>query len=185
MDFYLPVKALSKVFKAKFKDEMNKANLLVDIPNEVWSLDWNVNSQPVGNSQHSIKYLSRYVFKVAISNSRIIKVQDRRVFFKYRKQRSNRWRTTSLEVFEFIRRFLQHVLPTGFMKIRHYGFMHPSSSVSLDQISARIELAYGFNVKMPDKEMQPLPPITCPDCGGTLSYLASILPSGLLLTASG
>ena len=185
LDYYLPVKALSKIYKAKFKAEMKKAQLLVDIPNKVWELDWNVNCQAVGNSEYSIKYLSRYVFKVAISNSRIIKVEDHKVFFKYRKPRSRRWRTSKLDVMEFIRRFLQHVLPTGFMKVRHYGFMHPSSSVPLSTISSLIELAYGFDVKTPSKEIEPLPPITCPDCGGRLRYRGSILPCKIAVAASG
>lgn len=185
IDFYLPVKALSKIYKAKFKDEMKKAMILDDIPEKAWDLHWNVNCQTVGNSEHSIKYLSRYVFKVAISNSRIIKVEDRKVFFKYRKPRSQRWRTTSLDIIEFMRRFLQHVLPTGFMKVRYYGFMHPSSSVPLNEISARIELAYGFDVKTPSRKIEPLPPITCPDCGGTLIYRGSILPCKVAFTASG
>lgn len=185
IDFYLPVKALSKIYKAKFKEKMKKAQLLDDIPNEVWNISWNVNCQTVGNSEYSIKYLSRYVFKVAISNSRIIKVEDRNVFFKYRKPRSNRWRTTKLDVMEFMRRFLQHVLPTGFMKVRHYGFMHPSSSVPLNSISSRIELAFGFDIKTPNGELEPLEPIVCPDCGGSLIYKGSILPCKTPVAASG
>lgn len=185
IDFYLPVKALSKVFKAKFKDEMKKAQLLDDIPNEVWDINWNVNCQAVGSSEHSIKYLSQYVFKVAISNSRIIKVEDRKVLFKYKKPRSQRWRTSKLDVMEFMRRFLQHVLPTGFMKVRYYGFMHPGSSIKLNEISALIELAYGFDIDTPNREIEPLPPITCPDCGGTLIYRGSILPHKIVVSASG
>jgi hypothetical protein len=183
IDFYLPVKALSKIFKAKFKNEMNKAQLLGSIPDLVWGLDWNVNCQAVGNSEHSIKYLSRYVFKVAISNSRIIKVEDRKVFFKYQKQRSQKWRTTNLDVMEFIRRFLQHILPTGFMKVRYYGFMHPNSSVGLNEISSLIELAYGFNIEIPNKEIEPLSPLYCPDCGGVIIYRGSFIP--LKIKASG
>ena len=183
IDFYLPVKALSKIFKAKFKTEMNKAQLLGSIPDEVWGLDWNVNCQAVGNSEHSIKYLSRYVFKVAISNSRIIKVEDRKVFFKYQKQRSQKWRTTNLDVMEFIRRFLQHILPTGFMKVRYYGFMHPSSSVGLNEISSLIELAYGFNIDIPNREIEPLSSLYCPDCGGFLTYRGSFIP--IKIKASG
>jgi len=83
-----------------------------------WNQDWIVNSQAVGAGSHSLEYLAPYVFKMAISNSRIIKVEDRKVFFKYRKPKSNRWRTMVLDVMEFMRRFLQHVLPTGFMKVR-------------------------------------------------------------------
>ncbi|NVM21885.1 MAG: transposase, partial [Desulfobacterales bacterium] len=68
---------------------------------------------------------------VAISNSRMINVEDRQVTFRYKKGKSARWRNMTLDVMEFIRRFLQHVLPTGFMKIRYFGFLHPGSSFSL------------------------------------------------------
>lgn len=71
IDFYLPVRALSKIFRAKFKDAMIKAGLFEHIPAEVWLQDWNVNCQAVGESQASLKYLAPYVFKVAISNHRM------------------------------------------------------------------------------------------------------------------
>ena len=64
------------------------------------------------------------VFKVAISNRRIVSLTDRTVTFTYRKPGSARPRTTHLDAIEFIRRFLQHVLPDGFMKVRHFGFMN-------------------------------------------------------------
>jgi len=86
---------------------------------------------------------------------------------------------------EFMRRFLQHVLPTGFMKVRHYGFMHSSCSVPLDEISSRIELAHGFDIKIPNREMEPVEPITCPDCGGSLKFMGSILPCNIVAVASG
>ena len=115
IDFILPVKAMSKIFKAKFRDIMKKSRLYPQIPSDVWNQKWVVNCQAIGAGEQSIKYLAPYVFKVAISNSRIVKVEDRRVFFKYRKNKSNRWRTMALDVMEFLRRFLQHVLPTGFI----------------------------------------------------------------------
>jgi len=103
LDFFLPVKAMSKIFKAKFRDEMSKSNLDANIPEEVWDQDWVVNCQAVGAGAHSVKYLAPYVFKVAISNSRIIKVENHKVFFKYKKPKSNRWRTMSLDVMELVR----------------------------------------------------------------------------------
>src|SRR3990170_4488338 len=168
IDFYLPVRALSIIFKAKFRDEMNQVGLFDQIPQEVWQIDWNVNSQAVGSSEASLKYLAPYVFKVAISNSRILKVEDRTVFFRYRKPHCHRLRTLALEVMEFIRRFLQHVLPVGFMKVRYYGFMNPNCRVSLDHISTLIELSYGFNVPLPSTDLEPWRPVTCSTCGGTL-----------------
>jgi hypothetical protein len=125
---------------------------------------------------HSVKYLAPYVFKVAISNSRILRVENRKVYFKYRKNRSNRWRTTALEVMEFLRRFLQHVLPAGFMKVRYYGFMNPGSSVSLQKVASLIELAFGFKLTRPKINIEPLKPFICSHCGGNLKYIASLLP---------
>jgi hypothetical protein len=180
IDFYLPVRALSQIFKAKFRDEMKQAGLFDQIPPEVWQIDWNVNSQAVGSSEASLKYLAPYVFRVAISNSRILKVENRTVFIRYRKPHGHRLRTLALEVMEFIRRFLQHVLPTGFMKIRYYGFMNPNCPVSLDHISTLIELAYGFNVALPKSDLEPWQPITCPTCGGTLRLRSLLLPSRVL-----
>jgi hypothetical protein len=181
IDFYLPVKALSLIFKAKFRDEMKKAGLFDQIPPEAWQIDWNVNSQAVGTSEASLKYLAPYVFRVAISNSRILKVENRTVFIRYRKPHSNRLRTLALEVMEFIRRFLQHVLPTGFMKVRYYGFLNPNCAVPLGRVSTLIQMAYGFQVALPKADIEPWQPITCPSCGGTLRLRSLLLPWKILL----
>ena len=113
---------------------------------------------------------------MAISDSRIIKVEEGKVYFRYKKQKSNRWRTMVLGVMEFIRRFLQHVLPSGFMKVRYYGFLSPTSNVTLDEVRARIELAYGFTVTTPKTEIEPLPPMSCKQCGFKLRYVFYVLP---------
>jgi hypothetical protein len=178
--FYLPVKAMSKIFKAKFKDIMKKNNLYQQIPSELWDKSFNVNCQAVGSSKASVKYLSPYVFKVAISNSRILKLEDRKVTFRYKKPKSQRWRTTTLEVMEFIRRFLQHVLPKGFMKIRYYGFMSSSCSVPHETITALIELSSGFTVVLPDTQLEPVPEPVCKDCGGSLKLLYFVLPHEMM-----
>jgi len=175
-DFYLPVKAMSIIFKAKFKDHMKKNNLYTQIPAQVWKQNFIVNSQAVGNSERSIKYLAPYVFKVAISDYRIVNVDNRRVSFKYKKSKSNRWRTMHLDAMEFMRRYLQHVLPTGFMKIRYFGFLNPNCRVPLKKISALIQLAFGFLIQVPATKIEPLKPITCSHCGGKLLYRYSILP---------
>ena len=180
IDFYLPVRALSPIFKAKFRDEMKQAGLFDQIPPEVWQINWNVNSQAVSSSEASLKYLAPYVFRVAISNSRILKVENHTVFIRYRKPHCHRLRTLALEVMEFIRRFLQHVLPTGFMKVRYYGFLNPNCRVPLDHIRTLIELAYGFHVALPKNDLEPWQPITCPTCGGTLKFHSFLLPSRVL-----
>ncbi len=175
-DFYLPVKALTKIYRAKFRDAMQAAGLLDQIDPLTWETGWNVNIQAVGSGQQTVRYLSHYVFKVAISDYRIDTVKNGMVTFRYRKTGSNRDRRITVSAFEFIRRYLQHVLPAGFMKIRYYGFMNANSSVSLDQIRALIELQSGFEVRT----QQPAEPVErslyCPDCGSKLIYQYSILP---------
>lgn len=174
-DFFVHVKPLSILFRAIFMKEMEKAGLKCQIPKAVWKKAWVVDSQTVGSAEASIRYLTPYVFRVAISNSRIVKVTGGLVYFKYRKKGSRQYKTTRLEVMEFIHRFLQHVLPSGFMKVRHYGFMNPNCAIPLDRIVKLIETCTGEvlpPVKLPVPTLQ-----YCPDCGGELVYLWSIIPT--------
>ena len=182
-DFFVHVKPLSILFRAIFMKEMEKAGLKCRIPVAVWKKKWVVNSQAVGSAGATIRYLAPYVFRVAISGSRIIKVEDRQVYFKYKKHGSQRWRTTRLEVMEFMRRFLQHVLPTGFMKVRHYGFMNPSCSIPIQAVVKLIENRTGETL-LPIKISSP-PQHYCPDCGGEMVRLWSIIPTPLQLGIAG
>jgi len=103
VSFFAPVRVLSTIFKAKLRDEFKRIGLLQDIDPHVWRENFIVNCQAMGTCQQSIRYLAPYVFKVAISNSRIIKVEDGKVWFRYRKSHSNRWRTMALDSMEFTR----------------------------------------------------------------------------------
>ena len=177
--FYLPVHALSKIFRAKFRDAMDAAGLLAQIPDSVWITDWNVNCQAVGSGHTTLKYLARYVFKVAISDSRIVRFDDNQVWFRYRKVHSNRMRTMALPILEFMRRFLTHVLPTGFMKVRYFGFVSPSFSIPIEELRARVELAHGFALHDAHTNIAPPAapaPLCCRHCGGRLRYQRIVLP---------
>jgi hypothetical protein len=176
--FYLPVHALSPIFRAKFRDAMAQAGVIGEIPAQVWSVDWNVNCQAVGEAAATLRYLARYVFQVAIAQRRILRVDPTQVHFHYRKPESNRVRTMTLPVMEFMRRFLQHVLPRGFVKVRYYGFLSPSFGLPLEEIRARIELAQGFARATPAQaiHLEPLLPMRCPHCGGELHYRRVIVP---------
>ena len=178
--FYLPVKALSKIYKAKFKTEMKKLGLIDQIESGVWVIDWIVNCQAVGNPEASLKYLAPYVFRVAISDNRILAVKDRKVTFCYRKTGSRRLRKTSLDVMGFISRFLQHVLPAGFMKVRHYGFMNANCAVSIHDLRNIVVACLKDISLLLRDETQSFANIGhgpfCSDCGGPLVYLFSIIP---------
>ena len=177
LDFYLPVKALSKIYRAKFRDAMKAEGLLHLIDPKAWQIDWNVNIQAVGSGKNTVKYLSLYVFKVGISDYRIEGFDNGRVTFRYRKTGSNRDRRITLSAEEFIRRYLQHVLPSGFMKVRRYGFANPNCSVSLDTVKGLIELSLGFEEGRFEPESVAVESVPkCPNCGGRLKYLHSVLP---------
>ncbi len=173
--FYLPVQALSIIFRAKFRDAMAEAGLLDKIPAAVWTTDWNVNCQAVGEAEASLRYLARYVFKVAISEKRILAVDDTHVTFHHRKLNSNRLRTMRLPVMAFMHRFLQHVLPRGFMKVRYFGFLSPSFAMPLDEVRARIEMTQGFAARAPEVTVEKPQPLCCRHCGGVLQYRRIIL----------
>jgi len=110
---------------------LKKAGLLNKIDPAVWQQQWVIDSQPVGQGQNSLRYLSRYVFRVAISNNRIKSIENGVVKFLYKDRKKKKWKITALNAMEFIRRFLQHVLPKSFMKIRHSGFLNPGSALPL------------------------------------------------------
>ena len=83
--------------------------------------------EPFGGAQKVLEYMSRYVNRVAISNSRLVSIEEERVRFRYRDNRAGGvLKEMSLDALELISRYLQHVLPSGFVRIRYYGFLHPS-----------------------------------------------------------
>jgi hypothetical protein len=169
--FFVPVRALSVVFRAKFRDALARAGVLTEVDPAVWAQDWVVHSQAVGDGRASLKYLAPYVFRVAISDRRIVSDDDGKVTFTSRKSGSNRWRKMTVEGPEFVRRFLQHVLPTGLQKVRHYGFMSPNSRVSLDLVRWLIALYHSlvFVLRGHLPRAAPArPPIRCPSCGGPM-----------------
>jgi Putative transposase len=164
-NFFVPVKALSPISRAIFKQEMQHAGHLKSIDPQVWAIPWNVHSQANPNGQTSCTYLAPSVFKVAISNSRIVSLKDRTVTFTYRKPGSSRPRPTTLDAIEFIRRFLQHVLPEGFMKVRHFGFMNASCAIPTDSMRLMILKQHDIAFKPPDIAAPSPVVASCPACG--------------------
>jgi hypothetical protein len=168
VNFFVPVKALSLISRALFKEAIRQVGLLEHIAPQVWTIPWNVHSQAQHHGYSAFTYLAPYVFKVAIANSRIVSLKDRTVTVTYRKPGSARPRTTRLDVMEFLRRFLQHVLPDGFMKVRHFGFMHTSSAIKTDTLRQMIVQVQPID-GTPLRSVLPPPRVAlCPTCGAPL-----------------
>lgn len=141
--FFMPVKVLSKVFRGKFlyylkQDyEDNRLSFFNDslkyegksifkkLIDKLYSINWySYAKRPFDGPHAVIEYLGRYTHRISISNNRIVKIEDGKVFFRYKDYKNNsKIKIMSLDAIEFIRRFLMHVLPTGFVKIRYYGIL--------------------------------------------------------------
>ena len=124
-NFLMHVKPLSRIFRHHFESAVRKAGLYDCIPVAVWKQEWVVNIIPVGNGESALKYLAPYICRGAISNRNIIGVDGHSITFRYRKSGSETFTCLTLDAMEFIRRFLQHVLPKGFIKVRYYGYLSP------------------------------------------------------------
>jgi putative transposase/transposase-like zinc-binding protein len=180
-NFFLPVQALSVIFRAKFRHAIDQAGLLDRIPAQVWQQPWVVHCQPAGDGTRALQYLARYVFRVAIANSRILELKQGRVTFSFRDKKTGQSRRVRLSAVEFIRRFLDHLLPSGFQKVRHYGFFSPTCAVSIDRIRLLIAQKTGRPLLLDLSAAEPAPGPFCPHCGGRLRVLAIQLPTSRFL----
>ena len=125
--------ALSLVFRGKFIDHLTRAihcgKLSVDLEyqrfkNKLYKYKWVVSvREPIKQAQHVLEYLARYTHRVAIANSRLTALKDGMVSFRYKDRKNNKLKQTTISAVHFIRRFLLHTLPQGFVRIRHYGFL--------------------------------------------------------------
>ena len=141
--FFLPVRVLSRVFRGKFiaalrrafaRGELAFAGITAQLADpkrferwvrKLYKVEWVVYSKrPFGSAEQVLKYLAAYTHRVAISNRRILAIDDRTVTFRYRDRSAPaRSRAMTVDAHEFIRRFLLHVLPKGFTRIRYFGFL--------------------------------------------------------------
>jgi hypothetical protein len=159
-NYLVPVKALSKIFRAKFLQLARK-----ELPPEVFDekcltntpKKWLVYSKPTfchTGKEKVLEYLARYLHRTAITNSRIVEINphEETVTFKYKPVGAKAWQYMPLKALEFMRRFLQHVLPKGFHKVRYYGFLSPTNRDWLKRIQILLLLKKKAEVQEQEKE---------------------------------
>jgi hypothetical protein len=161
--FLVPVEALSVIFRAKMCAALKRAGWLGQVPPAIWKKRWVVHCQPAGHGQKVLEYLGRYVFRVAITNSRLESIDDGQVTFRYRDNRSQEMRHVTVTGVEFIRRFLLHVLPRGCTKVRYYGIWSNSRRYLLDKAQTLLAASSADAVfeKTADLQPGPPPPVRC------------------------
>ena len=180
-NFLVHAQPRSILFRAKFRDALKQTDLYDLVPPETWSQEWVVDCRPVGTGEAALRYLVPYIFRVAISNNRILKVEDDKVTFTYKDGDTGKTKRCTVHAEEFIRRFLQHVLPKGFVKIRYYGLLSSGNRPRLRQ--ARQLLMATDNVSSvqapagesaTDDVLTSTREICCPKCGQLMHRIQTI-----------
>ena len=178
-DFLVPVRALSVIFRAKFRDLLKKTDLFDQVDARVWKKEWVVHSEGVGSGEAAFKYLAPYVFRVAISNNRILKLEDGRVTFKYKDSATDQVKYATVSAEEFMRRFLQHVLPERFVKVRYYGLLSPGNrhllKLAREALGAR---ASGSSATREAGAGTQREPLRCSSCGNEMMLIGTLSARG-------
>jgi hypothetical protein len=178
-DFLVYVKPLAALFRAKLRAALRQTALWSEISAAAWQQDWVVDCRSVGSGRAALRYLVPYIFRVALSNNRIVQLADDQVTFRYTIGDTGQTAYCTLPVQEFLRRFLQHILPKGFVKVRYYGLFRLGMRRSLSRLRSQLQLLQLFAV-----EATPAPVasegntrvVSCPSCGQPMRAERVLLP---------
>ena len=190
--FFLPVRVLSRVYRGKFLAGLRALHTAgkLTLPGALaeptaftawlspwYAKDWVMYAKPpFGGPEQVLKYLARYTHRVALSNHRLVKLEEGRVTFRYRDYADSRKeKLLTLSAEEFLRRFVQHVLPKGFMKIRHYGLLSSRHREARLHLSRRLLLPR-LAVASKAEAIEPAEPARCPACGSVRRARGELLP---------
>jgi len=187
--FLLPVYPLSDHFRHLFYRRLKEHHpeALRSLPRKTWKQRWVVHSLPVGSGQNALEYLSRYVFKTATGNRRLQLLPDGRVRWPYRDSATSQPAHLDLTPEELLRRFLQHVLPSGYHRVRLFGWFHPAARPKLNRVRALLKQTPLLTQAqrdawqpepatleaLPPTEAQLAPPPECPRCKKPMALVAS------------
>jgi len=162
-DWLLPVPLLSAVFASRMEEALRAAApaLHAQIPDSCWRGTWVVHSQPAGSGSAVVRYLARYVFRTAITDKRILQLNDRGVVFHYIDSDTKQRRLCRLDADEFMRRYLQHVPPPGFHRVRYFGWMHPAAKRRRAIVETLVAAVILVRAK---PEQRPPWHLLCPHC---------------------
>jgi len=164
---------LIRVYKAKLADELRERGLYDLVPATAWQKTFVVDIEAVDDGRSVVAYLAPYVHRVAISDHRITAVTDDSVTYTYKPTKSCQMQSRTVPGQAFMAGFAQHVLPTGFHKVRHYGWMASNSKLKLEEIRMIVWMALGWiywlasgHARQPEPVKQPK--LRCTVCGGTM-----------------
>ena len=188
--FLVPIKALAKLVRGKFRALLRRKCPDLGIPEAVWRTPWILHVTAWGAGERAVlDYLARYVVRIALTNARIVGLDEQTVSIQYKERKTGRRRTCRLSGDEFMRRFLQHVLPRGFHKVRYFGLWHPAQRHNAARVRQMLQLQAPPKVDPPQdsvgpplepssaEPMPPVEPLICPHCHqGQLIFIRTLSP---------
>jgi hypothetical protein len=178
-DFLVHVKPLAALFRAKLRAALRQTALWSEIPTAAWQQSWVVDCRSVGSRRAALKYLAPYIFRVALSNSRIVRVVDDQVTFRYTVGDTGQTAYCTLPIQEFLRRFLQHSLPKGFVKVRYYGLCRLGTRHNLSRLRSQLLLLQHIAASAQDAPAaseDSTRVLICPSCGQPMRLERVLLP---------
>ncbi len=169
-EFLLPQVKLAARFKGRLKAwlKQEEPELFQRVPAKVWWLKWVADVQAVGSGAAALKYLAAYLCRPPLHESQIERWDEKSVTFRYRENGGEQRRRT-VNGQEFVRRFLQHVLPKGFQRVRHSGWRGAAAKAKWNRILALLDWQRPDVVKP-----APTPPPKCPGCGKTMFWIGTL-----------
>ena len=182
--FLLHHKPLGDRFRNVFKERLQQKHpdLFKQVPAKVWKLHWNVGCQDAGSGENALRYLSRYVFKTATGNRTVTLLPEGKVRWPYRDSQTGKDTAITLDPLDWMSRFLQHILPPYFARVRTFGWLHPAAKVRANRVRALLRAAPLLNAaekaawqpanppEPDDEPADPQPstpnpqPVLCPHC---------------------
>jgi hypothetical protein len=157
---------------------------LKELPDKIWKQHWRVDCEAVGSGEKALAYLARYVFKTATGNRQLQRLPSGKVLWPYRDSKTHQQKSLPLTPTELIRRFLQHVLPQGFCRVRLFGWLHPAGRLRGNRVRALLQVAPLLTQperqswqKVPTTDPPLAPPpkplCRCPRCGAVLRLVGA------------
>lgn len=137
-NYLVSVHALGLHYRTLFQERLQAEHpdLFAQVPGKVWQRGWVVDSRAAGSGENALRYLARYVFKTATSNRLVPRLPNGRLLWNYRESKSGQSQSISLEPLAWMSRFLQHILPSGFARVRTFGWLHPAAKVRGNRVRA-------------------------------------------------
>lgn len=150
-------------FRAALKEADFK--LYLTLPSKAWKKPWNCDARPVGSGAKAMGYVARYVQKTALDAARIIAISENNVSYRWTHRESGEKRVTTVKGREFLRLFLQHVLPRGFCRVRHFGYLSAAAKERYERLRSLLK-AGSIVLLLPEKT-----PVCCEACGKAMTFL--------------